>query len=55
MWSTPNNVCQKDWTAHTLVFEPASLKLKVALGDGMTSATEVPLRELDLKALLGGK
>jgi isopenicillin-N N-acyltransferase like protein len=48
-------VCQKDWTAHTLVFEPATLKLKVAFGDGKKSATDVPMKEVDLKALFEGK
>jgi hypothetical protein len=46
-------VCQKDWTAHTLVLEPATLKLKVAFGDGQKSATEVPMTEVDLKELFG--
>jgi isopenicillin-N N-acyltransferase like protein len=48
-------VCQKDWTAHTLVFEPATMKLKVAFGDGKKSATEMPLTEVDLKALFESK
>jgi hypothetical protein len=48
-------VCQKNWTAHTLVFEPATLTLKVAFGDGEKSATEMPLVEVDLKALFDGK
>jgi hypothetical protein len=45
-------VNQKAWTAHTWVFEPKTLKLRLALGDGKTSATERPLTEIDLAPLL---
>lgn len=48
-----NEVCQGNMTAHTFVFEPATMKLKMAFGDGKTSATKMPLRELDLKSLFG--
>jgi hypothetical protein len=48
-------VCQKEWTAHTLVFEPATLRLMAAFGDGVKSATEMPLKEVNLKALFDGK
>jgi len=39
-------------TIHTMVFEPKVLKLHVAFGDGKKSATEFPLKELDLKELM---
>jgi hypothetical protein len=47
-------VCQREWTAHTFVFEPATLTLRIAFGDGVKSATEVPLKEIDLKLLFEG-
>jgi predicted choloylglycine hydrolase len=43
---------QGAWTAHTMVFEPESLKLHVAFGDGKKSATSFPLKSVDLKELL---
>jgi hypothetical protein len=46
-----NSVCQKNMTAHSFVFEPATLKLKLAFGDGKQSATEFALKEIDLKSL----
>ena len=45
-------VNQQAWTAHTWVFEPKTLKLRLALGDGKVSATEVELTEIDLTPLL---
>lgn len=46
-----NDVCQRNWTAHSLIFEPATMKLKLSFGDGEKSATEMPYREIDLKSL----
>jgi hypothetical protein len=43
---------QGRWTAHTMVFEPNPLKLHVAFGDGVQSATTFPLKTLDLGKLL---
>jgi hypothetical protein len=43
---------QGAWTAHTLVFEPGPLKLHVAFGDGKRSATDFPLKRIDLSQLL---
>jgi hypothetical protein len=43
---------QKERTAHTIVFEPARLRMHVAFGDGERSATEFLLKELDLTELL---
>jgi hypothetical protein len=43
---------QGAWTAHTMVFEPGPLKLHVAFGDGVKSATTLPLKNLDLAKLL---
>jgi hypothetical protein len=43
---------QKARTAHTVVFEPARLRIHVAFGDGERPATAFPLRELDLSELL---
>jgi hypothetical protein len=45
-----NTVCQGDWTAHSFVFEPATLKLRISFGDGKTTATNVEPTEIDLKA-----
>jgi hypothetical protein len=47
-----HEVNQKDWTIHTMVFEPATLKLHVAFGDGKKPASAFPLREIDLAKLL---
>ncbi len=44
---------QRAWTVHTMVFEPRTLKLHVAFGDGKVSATERPLQEIDLSKLFG--
>lgn len=41
-----------DWTVHALVFEPGTLKIHVAFGDGYRSATKFPFREVDLAPLL---
>jgi hypothetical protein len=46
---------QRDWTIHTMVFEPGPLKLHVAFGDGKSSATTFPLRAIDLSALMNPK
>jgi hypothetical protein len=43
---------QGAWTAHTLVLEPGPLKLHVAFGDGVRSATTFPRKEIDLSVLL---
>lgn len=43
---------QKGRTAHTMVFEPARLRLHVAFGDGERPATAFPLHALDLSELL---
>lgn len=43
---------QGDWTAQTMVFEPKTLRLHVAFGDGKRSATEFPLKEIDLSEWL---
>ena len=45
-------VNQNGRTAHTMVFEPARLRLHVAFGDGLSPATAFPLKELDLSELL---
>lgn len=45
-------VNQGAWTAHTWVFEPKTLKLRLAIGDGKKSATEKKLTEIDLVPLL---
>jgi hypothetical protein len=45
-------VNQRAWTAHTWVFEPKTLKLRLAFGDGKTPATEKKLTEIDLTPLL---
>jgi hypothetical protein len=41
-------VNQGKWTIHTWVFEPKTLKLHVAFGDGEKSATEFKLKEIEL-------
>jgi hypothetical protein len=46
-----HSACNEDSTGHTFVFEPATMKLKIAFGDGKKSATEMPLKEIDLKTL----
>jgi hypothetical protein len=43
---------QGAWTAHTMVIEPRPLKIHLAFGDGKKSATEFPLREIDLGKLM---
>jgi hypothetical protein len=39
-------------TAHSMVFEPATLTLHLAIGDGERPASDFPLRRLPLKELL---
>jgi predicted choloylglycine hydrolase len=39
-------------TAHSIVFEPKSLKLRVAFGDGDKPATQYPFKEIDLSKML---
>lgn len=43
---------QGAWSLHTMVFEPGPLKLHVAFGDGKKSATELPLKEIDVGKLM---
>ncbi len=43
---------QGAWTTHALVFEPATLKMHVAFGDGLRPATDFPFKEIDLQKLL---
>jgi hypothetical protein len=43
---------QKARTAHTIVFEPARLRMHVAFGDGLEPASAFPLKQLDLTELL---
>lgn len=50
-----HGVCQRDWTAHSFVFEPAKMKLTIAFGDGKKSATETSPTEIDLKVLFDVK
>ena len=45
-------VSQDWWTAHSLVFEPETLKLHIAFGDGYRPATAFPLRTVDLSPWL---
>ncbi len=45
-------VSQEWWTAHSMVFEPQTLKLHVSFGDGQRSATDFPLRTVDLSPWL---
>ncbi len=45
-------VSQEWWTAHSMVFEPETLKLHVAFGDGRRPATAFPLRTIDLSPWL---
>ncbi len=45
-------VNQGAWTAHSWVFEPKTLKLRLSLGDGKKPATEFPPTEIDLGPLL---
>lgn len=47
-----HDVNQGAWTAPTMVFDAKALTLHVAFGDGKTSASERPLKEVDLAALL---
>jgi hypothetical protein len=47
-----NAVHQGEATLQTMIFEPAALKLHLAIGKGPTSA--LPLKELDLGPLLKG-
>jgi hypothetical protein len=44
-------VNQGEWTLQTMVFEPSSLRLHLALGKG--PATRLPLRTLELAVLMG--
>ena len=43
-------VNQREYTLHTIVFEPAALKLHLAFGEGPSS--RLPLKALDLAPLL---
>ena len=52
MANTLHAVNQGAWTAHTWVFEPKTLKLRLAFGDGKKPATEFPPTEIDLTPLL---
>jgi len=46
------SVSQHWWTAHSMVFEPQTLKLHLAIGDGLRPATAFPLRTVDLSPWL---
>ncbi len=46
------SVSQHWWTAHSMVFEPQTLKLHLAIGDGVRPATAFPLRTVDLSPWL---
>jgi len=45
-------VSQHWWTAHSMVFEPQTLKLHLAVGDGIRPATAFPLKTVDLSPWL---
>src|SRR5262249_5022848 len=45
-----HGACQEETTIHTVVFEPAALRIHVAMGKAPSSA--LPLKEIDLKSLL---
>jgi predicted choloylglycine hydrolase len=47
-----HEVHQGKWTAHAIVFEPATLKIHVAFGDSDRPATAFPMKEIDLAKLL---
>lgn len=49
VYTALGDVCQKNHTVQSMVFEPKALTVHVSKGTGAKSATETPLTKIDLK------